>query len=140
MPPYHHLLFATDLSPINQDMRHKILELASLFKARLTVVHVITSISSLSRNYSLVVGLQETLEKEAKESLKKFCEPLKIPESDQIIKVGQPAVEIIETIKEKDIDLLLLGRYGESGIGHLIGSVSHRLIHRSPAEVLLINS
>lgn len=139
MSPYHHLLFATDLSPINHNMRDKVFELASLFKARLTVVHVMTSFNSLSRNYSLVVGLQDTLEKEAKKSLKHFCEPLKVPESDQIVKTGQPTTEIINTIKEKGIDLLLLGRYGESGMGHLLGSVSHRLIHRSPAEVLLIN-
>ncbi len=139
MQPYHHMLFATDLSPVNYKMRDKVLALASTFKSRLSVVHVVSSMSSLSRNYSLVVGLQETLEKEAQKHLKTFCAPLNIPEADQIVKTGQPVQEIIKTIKEKNIDLLLLGRYGNNGIGHLLGSVSHRLIHKTQTEILLIN-
>jgi universal stress protein A len=139
MTPYHHLLFATDLSEINEKMRDKIFALASLFKARLTVVHVVTSFSALSRNYSLTVGLKEEMEGVARLALKEFCEPLQVPLSDQIIKTGHPVHAVVDTIKEKGIDLLLVGRNGESGFAHLLGSVSHRLLHFAPCELLLID-
>jgi len=138
MSTYHHVLFATDLSPINHEMRDRVSELASELKARLSVVHVLSSFSRISKNYSLVVGLQETLEKEARNALNSFCEPLQVPDNDQLIKVGQPVDQIIKTIDEEQVDLLILGRYGESGIGHLIGSVTHRLINKVKCEVLLI--
>lgn len=139
MNPYHHLLFATDLSEINEQMREKVFSLASVFKARLSVVHVVTSSSALSRNYTLTVGLKEEMEHQAREALKTFCEPLEVPQSDQIIKTGHPVHEVLETIKEKDIDLLLVGRHGRSGFTHLLGSVSHRLLHLAPCELLLID-
>lgn len=138
MSTFHHVLFATDLSPINHDMRDRVSELASELKARLSVVHVLNSFSRISKNYSLVVGLQETLENEARAALNDFCQPLQVPDNDQIIKIGPPVEQIQKTISEENVDLLILGRYGESGIGHLIGSVTHRLINKVRCEVLLI--
>lgn len=140
MPPYHHLLFATDLSEINEQMRDKVFELASIFKARLTVVHVVTSFTALSKNYTLSVGLKDEMEGIAKEALQTFCEPLQVPLNDQIIKSGHPVHEVLETIKERDIDLLLVGRHGRSGLAHVLGSVSHRLLHQAPCELLLIGA
>lgn len=139
MTPYHHLLFATDLSEINEKMRHKVFALASIFKARLTVVHVVTSFSALSKNYTQSVGLKEEMEGAAKDALRTFCEPLQVPNNDQIIKTGNPVHEVLETINERDIDLLLVGRHGRSGFAHVLGSVSHRLLHQAPCELLLID-
>lgn len=139
MTPYHHLLFATDLSDINKSMRDKVFALASLFKARLSVVHIVTSLSALSRNYSLTVGLQDEMEALGRQSLKEFCEPLQIPASDQIIKTGHPVHEVLSTIKETETDLLIVGRHGAGGFTHLLGSVTHRLLHKATCEILLID-
>lgn len=139
MKQYHHLLFATDLSDINQNMRDKVKNLVTIFEGRLFVVHVVTNLSALSRNHTHSIGLREELENSAKESLKSFCAPLDVPPEQQIIKVGQPAKEVLETVKEINCDLLILGRYGRGGIIHLLGSVSHRLLSSAPCELMLIN-
>ncbi len=139
MSDYETVLFATDLSDVNRNMRLKVQTLVDIFEAKLHVVHVVTNLSALSRSQTHSVGLKDELIDSAKESLAVFCKPLSIPDEQQIIKVGQPAKEVIETIKELKCQLLLLGRYGEGGILHLLGSVSHRLLSHAPCELMLIN-
>ena len=54
-------------------------------------------------------------------------------------KMGHPADEIIQYAKENQIDLIVMGTHGRTGIDRLlIGSVAEGVVRRAPCPVLTI--
>ena len=55
------------------------------------------------------------------------------------IRVGAAFMEIIEYAREADIDLIVIGTHGRSGLMHvLMGSVAERIVRKSPCPVLTV--
>lgn len=55
------------------------------------------------------------------------------------IQIGKPARRILETAKEHDVDHIILGSHGRSGVGRvLLGSVAETVTRRSPVPVTII--
>ena len=53
--------------------------------------------------------------------------------------VGQPAREILEFAEDNDMDLVIVGNHGRSGIARvLLGSVAETVVRRSPTPVIVI--
>ena len=58
---------------------------------------------------------------------------------EPIILFGEPFVEIIKTAKDKNIDLIVIGTHGRTGLAHmLIGSVAEKIVRKAPCPVLTI--
>ena len=58
---------------------------------------------------------------------------------EPIILFGVPFVEIIKTAKDKNIDLIVIGTHGRTGLAHmLIGSVAEKIVRKAPCPVLTI--
>ncbi|HHT9129906.1 MAG TPA: universal stress protein [Candidatus Brocadiaceae bacterium] len=58
---------------------------------------------------------------------------------EPIVAKGIPFVEIINTAKDKQTDLIVMGTHGKTGLEYiLIGSVAERVIQRAPCPVLSI--
>jgi len=54
--------------------------------------------------------------------------------------IGTPVDQILATIAEHNIDLVVLGTHGRGMVGHLLlGSVAERVIRRSPVPVLTLH-
>jgi nucleotide-binding universal stress UspA family protein len=57
------------------------------------------------------------------------------------IRNGDPAEEIIQAAEEQDVDLVVLGSHGTTGIGRfLLGSVSDRVLSHAPCSVLIVRA
>ncbi len=55
------------------------------------------------------------------------------------IMTGKPADAVVETAKEKNVDLIVLGSHGRTGLERLLmGSVAERVIVLSPCAVLVV--
>ena len=55
------------------------------------------------------------------------------------VKVGTPHREILEYIETNDIDLVVMGTHGRTGIGrYLLGSVTEKVVRLSDVPVLTI--
>lgn len=53
--------------------------------------------------------------------------------------IGTPAEELVNYAKENDIDLVIMGTHGRTGLGRLLmGSVAEAVVRRSPCPVLTI--
>lgn len=53
--------------------------------------------------------------------------------------VGPPAEEIVRFAREKDVDLVVMGTHGHTGLAHvLLGSVAERVVRRGPCPVLTV--
>jgi nucleotide-binding universal stress UspA family protein len=55
------------------------------------------------------------------------------------VREGSPFYEIIQHAKEKNVDLIVMGTHGHSGLAHvLLGSVTEKVVRKSPCPVLTI--
>jgi universal stress protein A len=58
---------------------------------------------------------------------------------EEILRIGVPFLEIIKIAKEKDVDLIVMGTHGRTGLAHvLIGSVAEKVVHHAHCPVLTI--
>jgi nucleotide-binding universal stress UspA family protein len=52
---------------------------------------------------------------------------------------GNPYKEILEYVAEHDIDMIIMGTHGRSGLDRVVmGSVAERVVRRSPVPVLTV--
>jgi nucleotide-binding universal stress UspA family protein len=73
--------------------------------------------------------LNMVLSREMKSSLK----------IEEMIKIGVPFLEITKAAKEKEVDLIVMGTHGRTGLAHvLIGSVAEKVVHHAHCPVLTI--
>lgn len=122
--------------------------LAKKFKANLTLLHVAHTETSFSKQYSdeyadesNVSYMSEIDKKEAEDILKQSLETLKPRgvKPKTAIRMGEPATEILEFATENDIDYIVMGSRGLSGIKKfLMGSISTRVMEHSDCSVLIV--
>ncbi len=123
-------------------------DLTKHYDAELIVLHVAHTETSFSRQYSdeysddtNVSYMSEIDKKEAEEILNRAE---KILEEQGIkpktaIRMGEPANEILEFAKESNVDYIVMGSRGLSGIKKfLMGSVSTRVMEHSHCSVLIV--
>lgn len=111
-------------------------------KAKLYLLHVVDirsfneSIDAMSKQ----VPDEETL-KQLKIKLLD-CIPEEIREEmdvDALVVQGIPFAEIISTAKANDIDMIVIGSHGRTGIVHMMmGSVSEKVVRKAPCPVLTV--
>ena len=106
--PYSHILFAADLRFTSKELQQKVYALAEMFKARLSVLHVLNP--ELAEHHKLSQQVSSPFNTNIKHAISTFCKPLEIPSFDQLIKIGHPLQEILNTVTEYNIDLLLVGQ------------------------------
>jgi nucleotide-binding universal stress UspA family protein len=57
----------------------------------------------------------------------------------KVLEIGYPAVKVLEQIKKDNIDFVVMGSHGYGPLtGSVLGSVSQRVLQKSPVPVLLI--
>lgn len=92
-----------------------------------------------------VLSFEETLLKELKEKAERQFEKLKHKYAEGFAEVvasvlyGNPSVTLLRYIEERDIDLVVMGTKGASGVREaLIGSNTEKMVRRSPVPVMTI--
>lgn len=55
------------------------------------------------------------------------------------LSIGQPFSEIVRCARADDVDLIVMGTHGRTGLAHvLIGSVAERVVRKAPCPVLTV--
>lgn len=142
------ILIPTDFSPPARQAEHYAVALAQKFAAELHILHVVEdpALPVHGSRYSWAVPddmLPRLLEK-AEEDLK-----LAVPTADvnligrelvKKIKVGHPVNAIIDYATEHQIDLIVIGTHGRSGLTHLLlGSSAEKLVRLATCPVLTVH-
>ncbi len=127
--------------------------LAHVLKAELTILHVIPEeqvqiVEEIIGEGGVVripKGLRENVLQERQKEFKTQKDMVLSPEItksvkiEEIIRIGNPYLEIVKVAKEKGADLIVLGTHGRTGLAHvLIGSVAEKVVHNAPCPVLTI--
>jgi len=146
---YNRILMPTDGSKCSIKASKHALWVADMSDAVIIVLHVVdTHILQLGYSGFFSEDIYEILKKEGKETIEKFRKKLEENKSKcsydikiiTKIRDGEPYDEIVKTIDEENIDLVVIGASGRHGIDRLLlGSVTERVIRKSAAPVLVVH-
>ncbi len=136
------ILCPIDHSDCSKEALKYAVSLAMKDEAKLLLLHVI-DIRSFSEGLDAMskpLPDEETLEQLKVKLLD--CIPEEIRDDmdiEAIVTQGIPFAEIISTAKEKDIDMVVIGSHGRTGLSHMmLGSVSEKVVRKAPCPVLTV--
>jgi nucleotide-binding universal stress UspA family protein len=138
--PIQKILCPVDFSDASYRALDNALTLAQRFKASLTILHIYTPVSYSSIWYEADNEHENTIliskqEKEFQDFLSQF--DLKGISYKEVIIIGEVHVEILNFIKENNIDLLLMGTTGRTGLSRiLMGSSATKVTRESPCNFI----
>lgn len=139
------ILYPTDFSESSLAALPYATSFARSCKAKLVLMHVVNEqIFSEGLNLARVnppEALGQELAAEAERQLKMLI-PLEDREgldSEMVILHGMPFLEIIRYAKANDVDMIVIGTHGRSGMEHIIfGSTAEKVVRKAPCPVLSV--
>ena len=161
------ILYATDLSDNARYAFAYAVSLANLYKAAITMIHVLPEVPTLldqsvigyisAERWEEIKSQQMNEAKEAligkrrehlaiKEALHQFSEDVRQEQKgdgfttdDIIVQRGNPVEEIVRSAEEVNCDLIVMGTHGQGTLEDvMLGSTARRVIRRSKMPVLVV--
>lgn len=139
------ILYPTDFSESSLEALKYAISFARDSKARLILMHVVNE-KMFSEGLSLArvsapEALREELQAEAERQLKSLI-PAQERQGlswEQVILSGLPFLEIIRYAQANDIDLIVIGTHGHTGVEHIIfGSTAEKVVRKAHCPVLSV--
>jgi len=149
-PRYKNVLFCTDFSG-NADYAFGFaFGVAKRDGGRLYILHVKTDSAEQSIIEGTVEGsypeMAEAIREKAQRDLdntlqERYAKKIESVSFEIVTKSGRAYQEIIGFAEEKDVDLIVMGTHGRTGVKHtLFGSVAEMVTRHSPIPVFVIPS
>jgi nucleotide-binding universal stress UspA family protein len=137
-----HILVPIDFSAYADRALDFAMALASKLPARLTLLHVIHIIplGLAEGGAPLPYTYIETLEAEVQQSLETYSKRVQEVglDCDTMVMHGIPFQSIIDVARDKQVDLIIMGTHGRTGLKHiLLGSVAEKVVRLAPCPVLI---
>ena len=141
----HRILIPTDFSKFSQVALNYASAFAEKFAAELYLLHVIQDLSVFIPDMITVapppVPTVEQMTKAVQEAFDRLIKDNRL-ERFQIhrdVREGTPFYEIVHYAKEQNIDLIIMGTHGHTGLTHmLLGSVTEKVVRKAPCPVLTV--
>ncbi|MGQ9806500.1 MAG: universal stress protein [Chlorobiales bacterium] len=137
------ILCPVDFSDPSRNALRYANEFAKAMNAKITVLHVIQPQPIAADVNVPYVPLEVELEKNAKEDLEHLVskEVHKGVLVEQVLAFGLPSDCVIAQARKENVDLIILGTHGRSGISRLlIGSTAEGVIRHAPCPVLVVKA
>ncbi|MBN1344293.1 MAG: universal stress protein [Phycisphaerae bacterium] len=140
------ILFPTDFSDLSLYVLKYAVDFARSYAATLHLLHVVDDayryIVSMGPDSVPVGPPPEDLINAATREMQAFvAEHLPDPpfEVKTDVVAGRPFMEIIQYARDHEIDMIVIGTHGRSGLTHvLLGSVAEKVVRKAPCPVLSI--
>ena len=133
------ILLPTDFSATSEAALRYATEMALTLGARLYLMHVPGKTGEhFEANFP-----HGRFEAVARQGLASFLTQDEIERlrPEYAVRVGTPAEEIVRYADFCDVDLIIMGTHGRSGIAHaLMGSVAEQVVRIAPCPVLLVRA
>jgi len=144
-----HILVCTDLSETSKGALHKAAAYGTHFGAKITLIHVYdpsplvppAAIPSPERmEEKIATELEDAIRRELRsirDSIFPGVEGIELA----IHRHPSPARAITQHAREEDVDLIIVGTHGRTGIAHmLIGSVAEKVVRHASCDVLAVRT
>lgn len=139
------ILHPTDFSDNSNNALKYACAFARHFGSELHLVHVITDLSLVTLppvDSYLPDGYYEEARKHSEQQMTDMPDKDLIGDSPVVRSVLEGAIfpEIVKYAQAKEIDLIIMGTHGYSGLSHMvIGSVAEKVVRKSPCPVLTVH-
>lgn len=145
MARYHNILCAIDFSTYSHAAFLRGTELANLYDAKLTLLHVLEYFPEDRSNVQIAPENADPKgyrEEQAQSSLSELVSESGYDNVTQEVRFSTHSAkhEIIHYAKEKNIDLIIVTSHGHHGISTLLGSSANGIVHSSPCDVLVVRA
>lgn len=145
-PKYKKVLFCTDFSENSDCAFDYAFGVAKRDEGMLYILHVIPDIpnqyysvfySSKENFKKIKKAIQENIDERYQDQ---YLSQIKDKTKVQIVtRSGSEAEEILKFIRKENIDIVVMGTHGRTGLKHvLMGSVADKIVRRSPIPVFII--
>ena len=141
----HRILVPTDFSKHSHNALTYAAAFAEKFGAELYLLHVVQDLALFIPEAvsvappvtppieQMTAAVREALDRAVRENdlgrLTVHCE----------VREGTPFYEIIQFARETNIDLIIMGTHGHTGLAHvLLGSVTEKVVRKAPCPVLTV--
>ncbi len=137
------VLFATDFSATSEAALPYAAAICRRFGSTLHTAHVLSEASLLMMtggvDYVSMSTIYEDAHSEAKEQLDQIADRVEGIPHRQYVRHGQVWKHLAEIIDENQIDLLVVGTHGRTGLGKLLlGSVAEGILRHASCPVLTV--
>jgi len=138
------ILVPVDFSEYSKKALDYAVQFAKQFNSELTLIYVIEPIvypSDFGLGQIPINQVDFEIQSRAEDELKKLIEE-KVPadlKANYVVKTGKPFLEIINTAKDCNCDLIIIATHGHTGIEHILfGSTAEKVVRKSPVPVLVV--
>jgi len=145
------IMACVDFSEISHRVLKVAMELASLAKAQVLIVHVVEKKVPLLVSEGIVIPKVEIekfneiyriMEEKAKEKLEEMTKEIQGEwevEVTPFVLVGEPLDLLLDKAEEEKVNLIVVGSHGKKGVERLLlGSVSEKVARKAPCSVLVV--
>ena len=133
------ILVAVDGSDFSMAAVDQAISLGGICKSE---IYVISVVALYPEQMAVAPNLVETMSEEVRQHLdeaKQKVDESQIPCETIVHMGGAPHEFIVQEAKDKNIDLILMGTHGRSGLKRvLLGSVAQNVIDHAPCPVMVV--
>jgi nucleotide-binding universal stress UspA family protein len=133
------ILFTTDFSDASNAAVPIAVQIGQRYGAKVYGVHVNKFEAYTTTAPEAWASMTEAAEREKREDAQHLEEQLQRVEHEVVIGEGNTWEVISDLIKQKEIDLLVVGTRGRTGVGKtLLGSIAEQILRQAPCPVLTV--
>ena len=141
------ILVPTDFSEFSKHALKYGCEFAAKFESDLHLLHVLQDLVAMVPEPGLAFPPPGNYIQDLKDDADRALQDLPGPlwkgggSLKRTTREGPPFLEIVRYAKDNDIDLIVLGTHGHSGLAHLLlGSVAEKVVRKAPCPVLSVRN
>ncbi len=131
------ILCPTDLSTASAPAEELAAYTAGLFDATLVLLHVLNRPSRYGKAAELD-DFYSKAKKDAEQAVRQLWKDRDVAH-EVLVKVGDPAEQVVDVATELDVDLVVCGTHGKNNLKRkLLGSVAEQVVQLAPCSVLTV--
>ena len=138
MIQYKHILFATDLTELSNNILPKVKKLADLYDAKISLITVLEQTAIYG--YPSVEEVENSLSQKIKNAMAEFADKIQVPKERQYIEFGSVKGKVLSVANSINADLIVVGSHGRHGISRLLGSSANAIANGAECDVLLLRA
>lgn len=137
------VMVAADFSEQSRHVAAYAVELARPFQAEVVGCHVLEPLQGL---LPLMSGPTDSAStdvqaSDAREAMERLLTDAGADRFRVLIQKGHPSAEIVRVAKNEDVDMIVIGTQGRSGMAHLLlGSTAENVVRLAPCPVMVVRT
>ncbi|MBN1572821.1 MAG: universal stress protein [Deltaproteobacteria bacterium] len=142
--PIKNILVPVDFSETSRVLAHYANIFSEKFKAKIHLLHVFQEYEGLTKlvlTNKVLENLMDELDDSGVKEMGDFCRKYidKNVEYETLFLKGDPFKEILETIKDRNIDLVIMGTHGKTRFDHFFfGKTADRVVRNANCPVMTV--